>query len=96
MALINCPECKKEVSGLAKTCPNCGIGINDGSMGKVTIQQTSKRLKLHMIFAFFLMIPLPIILIFFIQTDNIFPISSAIVGTMWSITTSIRMWWHHG
>lgn len=24
MALINCPECGKEVSDKAKTCPNCG------------------------------------------------------------------------
>lgn len=27
MALINCPECGKEVSDKAKTCPNCGIAI---------------------------------------------------------------------
>ncbi|EQC47180.1 zinc ribbon domain-containing protein [Bacteriovorax sp. Seq25_V] len=24
MALINCPECKKEVSDKASACPNCG------------------------------------------------------------------------
>jgi uncharacterized membrane protein YvbJ len=24
MALINCPECKKEMSGDALQCPNCG------------------------------------------------------------------------
>ncbi|CAK7025569.1 zinc ribbon domain-containing protein [Saezia sanguinis] len=28
MALINCPECNKEVSDKAETCPNCGIKIN--------------------------------------------------------------------
>ena len=27
MALINCPECKKQVSEQAKTCPNCGFQI---------------------------------------------------------------------
>lgn len=93
MALINCPECNKEVSDLAKTCPNCGIGISDG---KLTIQQTSKRLKLQMVFSFFLMIPLPVILIFFIGTDKTFPIISVILGIVWSIVTSIRMWWNHG
>lgn len=27
MALINCPECKKEVSDKALSCPNCGCPI---------------------------------------------------------------------
>ena len=27
MALINCPECKHEVSSTAKSCPNCGCSI---------------------------------------------------------------------
>lgn len=29
MALINCPECKREISDKANTCPNCGNPIND-------------------------------------------------------------------
>jgi hypothetical protein len=28
MALINCPECQKEISDQAVTCTNCGISIN--------------------------------------------------------------------
>lgn len=28
MALIKCPECQKEVSDSAKTCPNCGYAIS--------------------------------------------------------------------
>ena len=27
MALINCPECGKDVSDTAKTCPNCGYSV---------------------------------------------------------------------
>ena len=27
MALISCPECKKHVSSIAPTCPNCGYPI---------------------------------------------------------------------
>ena len=27
MALIKCPECGKEISSLAKSCPNCGCPI---------------------------------------------------------------------
>lgn len=29
MALIKCPECEKEVSDKAVSCPNCGYPIND-------------------------------------------------------------------
>ena len=28
MALINCPECGKEISDKAEACPNCGCPIN--------------------------------------------------------------------
>lgn len=28
MALISCPECSKEISDKAQSCPNCGIPIN--------------------------------------------------------------------
>lgn len=28
MALINCPECKKEISNKAESCPSCGFPIN--------------------------------------------------------------------
>ena len=27
MAIINCPECNKEVSDKAQSCPNCGFGV---------------------------------------------------------------------
>lgn len=29
MSLINCPECKKEVSNSAVSCPNCGFQITE-------------------------------------------------------------------
>lgn len=29
MSLINCPECNKEISDKATTCPNCGNPINE-------------------------------------------------------------------
>ena len=32
MALIKCPECKKEVSDKAITCPNCGFELQVGKI----------------------------------------------------------------
>lgn len=29
MAIVNCPECAKQISSLATTCPNCGAPIAD-------------------------------------------------------------------
>ena len=28
MAMINCPDCRHAVSTMAKTCPNCGRGLD--------------------------------------------------------------------
>lgn len=33
MALIKCPECGKEISDMAKSCPNCGFPINRDKTG---------------------------------------------------------------
>lgn len=38
MALINCPECNKEISDTAKVCPSCGYKIN--------LQKHKKRNKI--------------------------------------------------
>lgn len=32
MALINCPECGREVSDKAASCPNCGVTINPATI----------------------------------------------------------------
>lgn len=37
MSLINCPECNKEISDKAKSCPHCGFPINTNSKYKVII-----------------------------------------------------------
>lgn len=31
MAIINCPECGKEISDKAASCPNCGYVLNGGN-----------------------------------------------------------------
>lgn len=34
MALINCPECNKEISDKAVSCPNCGYPMKTGESSK--------------------------------------------------------------
>ena len=36
MPLINCPECGKQVSDKAPTCPNCGFPLNSISSNEAT------------------------------------------------------------
>lgn len=47
MALINCPECNKEVSDIANACPNCGYPINkniEKSNNNVFYQKPTEKL----------------------------------------------------
>jgi hypothetical protein len=37
MALINCPECNKEISNTAKTCPSCGYRLTEKKYKKIII-----------------------------------------------------------
>lgn len=37
MALIKCPECGREISGKAASCPNCGIPLKSGDFDNNTI-----------------------------------------------------------
>ena len=38
MALIKCPECGKQVSDKAQTCPNCGFSISQLFNDEIMIQ----------------------------------------------------------
>lgn len=42
MALINCPECGKQISDKAEACPNCGIDIQE-ALAKVHEKQRNRK-----------------------------------------------------
>ncbi|MED9968742.1 MAG: zinc-ribbon domain-containing protein [Ruminococcus sp.] len=51
MALIKCPECNKEVSEKAETCPNCGYSIKEYHNSKKKANKNKKekeRLQMEM------------------------------------------------
>ena len=106
MALINCPECNKEVSDKAATCPSCGVTIAQHiEMEKhekklTTTQLTGKSLKLQsalsgIIFAigFFMSLSPES------QSGGLAGISLHVLlmffGFVWWVTTRIRIWWNH-
>lgn len=46
MALINCPECGKEISDTATSCPNCGRPLNtNGSQNQKVILTVEEKFK---------------------------------------------------
>lgn len=109
MALINCPECEKQVSDRAATCPNCGVGITTARETQAagqhiqTMQKTSKKLKMHLLMAALAsVLGLLLMLIAstsasadFQMTGFAFGLLLAISGTVWLIGTRFRIWWHH-
>jgi DNA-directed RNA polymerase subunit RPC12/RpoP len=45
MALIQCSECRRDVSDQAPACPNCGHPVN--AQAVTTIQRTHKKWKAY-------------------------------------------------
>lgn len=105
MALIACPECSKEVSDSAPSCPNCGVAIaskqeSSAAGAKLTtVQETSKKLKLH-ILGSVVMIIIGLLFIFTpSQAENAEPSAVPFLiftfGFIWFVVTRFRIWWHH-
>ncbi len=45
MALINCPECQKEISDRVKSCPNCGYPLIEDLTEIQKVEITSVKFK---------------------------------------------------
>lgn len=54
MALKTCEDCKKEISTLATSCPNCGRPNENA--GVVTVESTQKKIKATGLFGIILML----------------------------------------
>ena len=102
MALIPCPECKREVSTLAASCPHCGAPVvnfrlvSPGKETVVTTLLTSKRYKLQRLVALALAVIGWVIIIFGPPGSGVAGLILLIVSIGWSIVVCILIWWHHG
>ena len=108
MALINCPECQKEVSTSAASCPHCGAPIANATEAKragaqlTTTQLTSKKFKGQQVISV-LMIIIGGVWLFTVLSQDPVPESGIgtptlilTVGLIWFVVVRIRSWWHHG
>jgi len=92
MALTKCPDCGKEVSSVAPTCPSCGHPI-----AAHTTELTSKKWKSMKLAA----IALVILGIIFMFTDtegsNMAVVSTFMIlgGITIGIYAKAMTWWHH-
>jgi len=105
MVLIKCPECSREVSDKAPTCPKCGAPIAAASVDRevgvnlTTVQATSKRLKAQMLLA---VLSLSVGIVWVILAVNAsergslaVPTSLFVGGLVWYAIIRFRIWWHH-
>lgn len=107
MALISCPECSKEVSDSAPSCPSCGVAIASKTESKAagasltTVQETSKKLKLHTLGS---VLAIVVGVVWLMGQMNLeqgssepgsVPILLIVGGLGWYFVTRFRTWWHH-
>ena len=103
MSLIKCPECNKQVSTLANTCPNCGAPIAQYKQSQkinvpiTVIEETSKELKLQLIYSGIFTVIAGIILFFVLLSGNNAILSAILllIGACWMSIIRIKIWWNH-
>lgn len=112
MALIACRECGSQISDQAASCPHCGCPVKKGqavaAVGDrlTTVQQTSKALKIDILWGYGLMfagILMSILTTVWLDVNGeawslgamLYGIVVVLIGACWMIITRIRIWWHH-
>ena len=105
MALLSCPECSREVSSAAVTCPQCGYPIADinasTSADKVQlVEQTSKNIKMQAALAFLvILISIPILYFGLDHNIGLIKFLGYIIlgaGFLWFAYAAVMQWWQHG
>ncbi len=107
MALKTCEDCKKEISTMAVSCPNCGRP--NSNEGVVTIEQTQKKWKRWDLLSVLMLVPGCLYIVFYSsflgptsRQEPIFvlffliALVIAVVGIGIGIASGIGRWYHHG
>ena len=110
MALISCPECKREVSDRAESCPHCGCPLAAapdvvGGRQVRTVEKTAKRFKGQIALSTLLLL----IGVFWTcgscvasrttgEVEGLSPWGMLLTafGGIWLLAAKTNAWWHHG
>lgn len=88
MALINCPECGKEISDKAASCPGCGFPTKNISPKLQTASKTNSWYKTRFSFGVTSLIIGILFFIMVITSAGGIRENSRIMGTSWFFTVS--------
>ena len=91
MALIQCPECKKQVSDEVSACPFRGK-LRSQATKTITIQQTEKRWKVLKLIS----IAIIITSIFVISEIGPAGLFLTLLGIILSLVGRFGAWWNNG
>lgn len=94
MALTACPDCSREVSDRAPTCPGCGCPMQ--ASGAVVIEQTSKPFKGWMLIGLALALFGFFSMGFGSGGGGSLGFLLMVVGLLTFVGSLIAAWWNHG
>lgn len=104
MALIDCPECKRQVSTKATSCPGCGSPIQTAGADTPVqaVEKTAKKYKLALVVVY------PVMFLSFLFAIISQPkhgpaefftvlcwVCFSLSLLVWAVI-KFRIWWHHG
>lgn len=106
MAMIECPECEKQVSEKAAQCPNCAfpIAVNSNTATvnpsvTQTVELTGKKLKTQIVLSVLMVLSCLVIAIAGSSGGSSGATTiggfGMAIGVTWFIVTRIRIWWNH-
>lgn len=97
MALIVCPDCGKQVSDQAASCPSCGHPLRGGA---TLIEQTAKNWKKVQAVGIVLMLlaPVSMLVIAYTSSADVFlaVVPLLVLGVVVHLVGRFGAWWHHG
>jgi len=100
MPLIACPECKREVSDRAASCPQCGCPLSPipqsrastAPRQKVNVEQTNKDWKLMKVGSVLLCI-IGTVMVFSVPVIGVPLVAFGLILFVWS---GVGAWWSNG
>ena len=98
MALIQCPDCGKQISDLAFSCLGCGRPMSataqaTGNPQRVVTEKTGKNYKAQQVISAMLA---GLFVILFFSTEDSYFLYALMACLVWHITILALIWWEHG